>query len=132
MAPNMTVALRSVVLDCPNPEDLARFYAALLKARLDVVDAQWCEVRFHDSSFKLAFQRVEPYVRPQWPEGSPQQLHLDLTVSDLGLASRSAVALGAVVLSQPVEEDNCLFLVHADPDGHPFCLCQEITETPTD
>jgi hypothetical protein len=125
MTPNITIALRSVVFDCPKPEDLGRFYAALMGARLAVVDAAWGVVRFDDSSFKLAFQRVEQYVQPQWPDGSPQQLHLDLTVSDLAVASLSAVALGAIVLSERIDEDNSVFMVHADQDDHPFCLCQE-------
>jgi hypothetical protein len=29
------------------------------------------------------------------------------------------------VLSGPVEEPGCVFVVHADPAGHPFCLCRE-------
>jgi hypothetical protein len=33
------------------------------------------------------------------------------------------VALGAEVLTGPVEEPGSVFIVHADPAGHPFCLC---------
>jgi predicted enzyme related to lactoylglutathione lyase len=76
-------------------------------------------------TFKLAFQRAEPYVAPQWPQGTPQQLHLDLTVSDLDAACIRAASLGAVALGDPVEEPDSVFVVHADPAGHPFCLCQD-------
>ncbi|MDQ2839345.1 MAG: hypothetical protein M3Y89_18390 [Actinomycetota bacterium] len=57
---------------------LPTFYAALL----DIADAQvardpeWSEVRLTDPRVKLAFQRAEGYIRPQWPAGTPQQAHL--------------------------------------------------------
>jgi predicted enzyme related to lactoylglutathione lyase len=113
--------LRSVVFDCPDPTLLAEFYAALLGGRADTGDITWCEV-YLDHPPKLAFQLVENYEPPQWPDGVPQQLHLDLTVPDLEEASRHAVALGARVLSRPVDEDGSSYMVHADPAGHPFCF----------
>jgi predicted enzyme related to lactoylglutathione lyase len=119
------VRLRSVVIDCPDPPALASFYAQLLDGQLDTADPQWCEVRLPDSKFKVAFQQVENYQPPEWPEGAPQQSHLDFTVADLGAASLRAVALGASVVSQQVQEPGCVFIVHADPAGHPFCLCEE-------
>ena len=119
------VKLRSVVFDCPDPPALATFYANLLDGELDTSDPAWCEVRFDQPSVKLAFQRADTYQAPKWPDGRPQQLHLDLTVTDLHASSRRAVSLGAVVLGGPVEEDGSVFMVHADPAGHPFCLCEE-------
>ena len=119
------VSLRSVVIDCPDPPALASFYAQLLDGLLDTTDPQWCEVRFHDTTLKLAFQEVESYQPPDWPDGSPQQSHLDLTVSNLSAASLRAVSLGASVLSRRIEEPGCVFVIHADPSGHPFCLCEE-------
>jgi len=117
------VHLRAVVLDCPNPPLLATFYADLLGGRLDTSDPHWCEVHLEDSAFKLAFQLAESYEPPDWPDGGPQQMHLDLTVSDLDATSRRAVALGAEVLAGPAEEPGSVWVVHADPAGHPFCLC---------
>jgi len=119
------ISLRSVVFDCPDPPALARFYAALLDAQLDISDPNWCEVHAGDLSFKLAFQLAEPYTPPEWPDGTPQQLHLDLTVSDLGAACLRAAELGAVALTGRVEEPGCIWVVHADPAGHPFCLCEQ-------
>ena len=46
----------------------------------------------------LAFQRAARYVAPSWPDGVPQQLHLDLTVTDMAAAHARAVELGAVPL----------------------------------
>ena len=115
--------MRSVVLDCPDPMALASFYARLLSGRVQAGRPDWCEVHIDGMHLKLAFQAVTDYQRPEWPDGLPQQLHLDLTVSDLESASRHAVELGATFLTGPVDEPGCVFVVHADPVGHPFCLC---------
>jgi predicted enzyme related to lactoylglutathione lyase len=117
-----------VVLDCPDAPALASFYAELLGGSAHVGDPTWCEVRFEGLPFKLAFQEVSNYRRPEWPDGLPQQAHLDLTVSDLESASRRAVALGATVLSGPVDDSGSVFIVHADPAGHPFCLCMDLPQ----
>jgi predicted enzyme related to lactoylglutathione lyase len=113
--------LRSVVIGCPDPPSLALFYGDLLRGTVHA-DPDWSEVRFERGGPKLAFQRIDHYVTPQWPDGRPQQFHLDATVADLGAASRRAVQLGGQVLGEPVDEDGCTFQVHADPSGHPFCL----------
>jgi predicted enzyme related to lactoylglutathione lyase len=116
--------LRSVVLDCPDPPALATFYARLLDGRADTSDPHWCVVYLKEPALKLAFQRADPYVAPDWPRGQ-QQLHLDLTVADLEAASLRAVSLGTAVLAGPVQEDGGAVIVHADPAGHPFCLFEE-------
>lgn len=124
--------LRSFVWDCPDPARLAGFYAELLGGRVVTGDEEWSEVHLDGFPLKLAFQRVEPYRPPEWPDGLPQQMHLDLTVNDLEAGSRRAVELGATVLSDPVEEPGSVFVVHADPDGHPFCLCWDKTRVSTE
>jgi predicted enzyme related to lactoylglutathione lyase len=118
------IRLRSVVLDCPDPPALATFYGALLDGRV-VLDRDWSEVHLEQVPLKLAFQRVDGYAQPGWPDGVPQQLHLDFTVIDLMEASKRAVNLGARVLEEPVDEDGSTYQVHADPFGHPFCLVVE-------
>jgi predicted enzyme related to lactoylglutathione lyase len=125
MPSSISITLRSIVFDCPDPSALAGFYANLLDGRVDSSDPEWCEVHSDDSRLKLAFQRADPYVPPEWPNGSPQQLHLDLTVSDLDAACRHAASIGAVAMGDRVEEPGSVFVVHADPVGHPFCLCQD-------
>jgi predicted enzyme related to lactoylglutathione lyase len=118
-----SIQLRSVVFDCPDPESLATFYGELLGGAVDSSDPSWCEVRFADLPLKLAFQAVAEFVSPDWPDGEPQQIHLDLTVTDLESASARAIELGARVLTGRVEEEDSYFQVHADPAGHPFCFC---------
>jgi predicted enzyme related to lactoylglutathione lyase len=119
------VRLRSVVLDCSEPVALASFYAGLLGGTVVAGDAEWCEVHLENLPVKLAFQKVASYQPPEWPDGVAQQVHLDLTVDDLNAACRRARELGAARLSGPVAEPECVFVVHADPAGHPFCFCQD-------
>ena len=123
--PSSGIRLSSVVFDCADPDALSSFYAALLGGRKERDDADWYEVALDVPAMRLTFQRVRHYRAPQWPDGTPQQVHLDITVDDLAQASARAVALGARVLGEPVHEEGDTFLVHADPAGHPFCLIVE-------
>ncbi|WAL65300.1 VOC family protein [Amycolatopsis cynarae] len=110
-----------VVLDCPDPGELARFYAALLEWPEPVGewDGHWFTVT-GPQGVKIAFQRVEGYRPPEWPgQAVPQQFHLDLDVADLDAGQERALALGSKLLDDSHET----FRVYADPAGHPFCLC---------
>jgi predicted enzyme related to lactoylglutathione lyase len=121
--PVPSVQLRSFVFDCPDPARLAAFYGELLGGVVDTTDPSWCEVHIDQLPMKLAFQGVDDFVRPEWPDGQPQQAHLDLTVTDLESASARAIGLGAQVRTGVVEEEGSAFQVHLDPAGHPFCFC---------
>ena len=76
-------------------------------------------LRLQDSDLQvLAFQAVEPYVAPDWPDPErPQQFHLDFHVASLDLAHSAVLASGARLL-----ESTRGWRVYADPAGHPFCL----------
>ncbi|HKS48416.1 MAG TPA: VOC family protein [Amycolatopsis sp.] len=112
----------TVVLDCPEPERLADFYAALLEWPEPVVDedGDWVDLRGPKGE-AISFQRVPDYRPPEWPgQVVPQQLHLDLYVSDLDAGQRRALEIGAKLIDDSSET----FRVYADPAGHPFCLCR--------
>lgn len=109
----------SVVLDCPEPERLARFYAELLGWPGPSGEDGWFTVNNPAGGPKIEFQLVEQYRAPDWPSATnPQQCHLDLRVTDLDAAHERALGLGARLLDQQRS-----FWVYADPAGHPFCLC---------
>ena len=109
----------SVVLDCPDPGVLARFYGALLDWEVKEND-DWWEARA-DHGQCLCFQRVDDYSRPEWPgQERPQQMHLDVVVDDLDVAEKAVVKLGA---SKADHQPGTTFRVFLDPAGHPFCLC---------
>ncbi|MGW1430575.1 VOC family protein [Streptomyces sp. NPDC002431] len=114
-------ALGSVVLDCPDPIALARFYAGLLGGEIVPGGEDWVELTGAGSTV-IAFQAAPGFVPPEWPRpDASQQSHLDLTVADLDAAEKEALALGATVLDATDRERT--FRVYADPAGHPFCLC---------
>jgi catechol 2,3-dioxygenase-like lactoylglutathione lyase family enzyme len=109
----------SVVLDCPDPEQLARFYGSVLDWKVES-SPDWAEVRA-DYGQVICFQKVEDYRAPQWPgQESPQQSHLDIMVDNLDEGEAAVRELGATLAEhQPGET----FRVFLDPAGHPFCLC---------
>lgn len=128
MNEELKIKMYALTLDCPDPFELAKFYAALLK---------W-EVPFHDDDYAcvgapgadqgaypgITFQRNPEYVPPVWPEqpGAQQQMaHLDLAVTDLKEAVQYAIQCGATVAEEQFSDD---WTVMLDPAGHPFCLCQ--------
>jgi catechol 2,3-dioxygenase-like lactoylglutathione lyase family enzyme len=78
-----------------------------------------------DGEPRLGFQLAPNHVQPDWPDGQPQQIHLDLYVDDLQEAHGEAIAIGARLL-KPAEDPGSpeAFNVYADPSGHPFCLCR--------
>jgi catechol 2,3-dioxygenase-like lactoylglutathione lyase family enzyme len=113
--------LHHIVLDCPDPDVLARFYSELLGWPITWRHQTWVVVAADARSSGLAFQRVTGYQAPDWPDPErPQQLHLDVMVDDLDEADPLVLALGARRL--PTAEPDQGWRVYADPVGHPFCL----------
>ncbi|MDQ1046074.1 VOC family protein [Streptomyces sp. V4I2] len=109
-----------VVLDCPDPNALAGFYAAVLGGTVEG-QGEWVDLKLSDGQ-ALAFQAAPGYVPPKWPAPDhSQQFHLDLDVPDLDAAEKEVLALGAKPLD--TEDRTRTFRVYADPAGHPFCPC---------
>ncbi|MBE2998059.1 VOC family protein [Nocardiopsis sp. HNM0947] len=118
----MNAHLHSVVLDCPDPDALARFYAGLLGKEISHRSDDWVYVLLGEG-WGLAFQRAPDHRPPEWldPE-RPQQIHLDVEVDDIEEAERKALELGAHPLRKVEEDADNRFRVYTDPAGHPFCL----------
>jgi hypothetical protein len=118
-----TATIRTLVLDCPDPHALAKFYAGLLGGEIEgEPGAEWVDLLV-DNVKRLSFQRAPGYVPPQWPSTShSQQLHLDLDVDDMTTREQEVLALGATPLDLEDEGGKRDFRVYADPVGHPFCL----------
>ena len=113
--------LGATSIDCPDPAELADFYGALLGMRRLFEAPDGGIIAIGDGAATLAFIRVADYVPPTWPQpGQLQQMHLDVSVSDLDDAVRRAVALGAHEAAH--QADPALWRVLLDPAGHPFCL----------
>jgi predicted enzyme related to lactoylglutathione lyase len=117
--PIATFAL--VALDCPDPRELARFYQQIVGGSIKAESASEDWVRLQtDTGCDIGFQRDLNYQAPSWPDGSPQQAHLDFDVSDLEVGTKAVVALGALLAETQPSPDE--WLVFLDPAGHPFCL----------
>jgi catechol 2,3-dioxygenase-like lactoylglutathione lyase family enzyme len=113
--------LGTVVLDCPDPLALARFYSELLGLPITGTDDDWVDIGDSNGT-QLSFQLAPDHQPPQWPDAAhPQQFHIDVNVPDLDAAEPAVLALGATLLSKSATS----FRVFADPAGHPFCLCKE-------
>ncbi|MGW6546381.1 VOC family protein [Streptomyces massasporeus] len=121
---------RSVVVDCPDPHALARFYAQVVGGTPEREDDDpgWAVLRVPGGP-RLAFQRSPGYTAPEWPRAdrNAQQFHLDFdagsTWDEIDAAEKRVLALGARVLDKEDDEKKG-FRVYADPVGHPFCLCR--------
>ncbi|MFB6813967.1 VOC family protein [Streptomyces sp. NPDC056347] len=122
----MIAKLQCVVLDCVDVVELARFYRGLLGGQVNRPDPRWSTgdawATLHtDDGAVLAFQRVDDYRPPHWPDSArPQQFHLDLAVEDLDRSQEDAVRLGATPLDAGGGTRG--WRVLADPAGHPFCF----------
>jgi catechol 2,3-dioxygenase-like lactoylglutathione lyase family enzyme len=113
-------ALTGVMLDCPDAQALSHFYAELLGKPV-TYEADGAAMIGAAGAQPVMFQQVEEYAAPRWPDPAyPQQVHLDVTVSDADAAERAALGLGATRLDGAGPD----WRVYADPAGKPFCLVQ--------
>ena len=118
--------LHHLVLDCPDPDLLARFYSELLGWPITWQQPDWVVVAVDDRTSGLAFQPVADYRAPDWPDPAhPQQLHLDVMVDDQAAAASPGAGPGRPPAGRrrsSDEQPGSGPWVFADPAGHPFCL----------
>ena len=118
----MRITHQVVVFDSADLTSESSFWAGVLGGTVDAED-DWHMVLV-DGEPRVGVQLAPNHVPPEWPDGLPQQIHMDLWVEDAAAAHQTVMGLGAKLL-QPAEDtdtpDN--FQVYADPAGHPFCLC---------
>ncbi len=113
--------IREVVLDSPDPESLARFWATLVGGEPVAWYDGWYTLEPPPHGQRLSFQRSDV---PSTGDG----VHVDLLVPDLEAAHDRVVAAGGEYLTQrwsprPDEEGRPVpWRVYRDPAGHRFCL----------
>ena len=117
--------LTDFIIDCPEPMKLAAFYAAVtgrpIKDRSNM--EHWVGIDL--GSIELAFQRVDDYRAPRWPDGEhPKQFHLDFEVDEIEPEQRRVIELGATLQKDFIGPEGYGWRVYTDPIGHPFCLCR--------
>lgn len=118
----MMISRQVVVFDAADLTAESAFWARLLGGTVEA-DDDWHMI-YVDGEPRLGIQLAPGHVPPEWPEGTPQQIHLDLHVDDVKSGHAETVALGARLL-RPADDIEAAsgYQVYADPAGHPFCLC---------
>jgi predicted enzyme related to lactoylglutathione lyase len=118
----MKIKNQVVVFDAADLAAESGFWAGLLGGTVDA-EERWHMVLV-DGAPRVGVQLAPNHVPPDWPHGTPQQIHLDLWVDDIDAAHEQAMSMGATLLQAAAENDEPdSFQVYADPAGHPFCLC---------
>lgn len=118
----MKITSQVVVFDAADLTAESNFWAGVLGGTVDTED-DWHMVLV-DGRARVGVQLAPDHTPPQWPDGAPQQIHLDLWVEDIDAAHDEVMALGARLLQGAADNDQPdNFQVYADPAGHPFCLC---------
>ena len=112
-----------VVFDAADVAAESAFWAAMLDGIVVDEDPRFHCVIDQQGNWLVGVQRAPEHVPPDWPDGQPQQVHVDFHVTDPASAHRRAVDLGARVLQDATDPDSDEgHRVYADPAGHPFCL----------
>jgi len=120
----MKINHQIVVFDAADLTAESTFWAGVVGGTVDAED-DWHMV-FVDGAPRVGVQLAPNHVPPEWPDGTPQQIHLDLWVDDINAAHDEVMSLGAKLLKaaeKSPSESGDNYQVYADPAGHPFCLC---------
>jgi hypothetical protein len=110
-----------VVFDAADLDPESTFWAGMFGGHVFKDDDFHCVI---DTSgqWYVGVQRAPDHVPPDWPDGAPQQVHLDLHVNDPRVAHEAATGLGARLLQAGDLAADEGHQVYADPAGHPFCI----------
>src|SRR3979490_2242204 len=92
----MRVLKQIVAFDAADLTAESTFWAALLGGTVDAED-NWHMI-YVDGEPRLGVQLAPNHVQPDWPDGTPQQIHLALYVDDIATAHEKAMSLGARLL----------------------------------
>lgn len=118
----MKITRQIVVFDAADMAAESTFWARLLGGTVDAED-DWHSILV-DGHWQIGVQLAPDHVQPDWPDGTQQQIHIDLHVDDLAAAHEEALSLGARLLKAADDPEAAEgWQVYADPAGHPFCLC---------
>lgn len=123
----LKIKLYSFTVDCREPHELAKFYAALLNwEAMPLGDDFACIYApgTNQGAYPcVLFQRNPEFIPPVWPDEPDAQqtmAHMDFAVNDLEKSVQHSIHCGATLAAQQFSED---WKVMFDPAGHPFCLC---------
>lgn len=118
----MKIERQVIVFDAADLAAESSFWAGVLGGQV-VPEDTWHSVVDAEGHWRMGIQLAPDHVPPDWPDGNPQQVHLDLHVDDIASAHDEVIALGARLV-QAAEDLTAPegHQVYTDPAGHPFCL----------
>ena len=111
--------LTDFIIDCPDTMKLASFYSEVTGRPVKAdSDENWAGIQFGE--IELAFNLVEDYRAPQWPDSEhPKQFHLDFEVDDIDAEQNRVLALGATMQQDSIGPNGYGFRVYTDPSATP-------------
>jgi catechol 2,3-dioxygenase-like lactoylglutathione lyase family enzyme len=111
------------VLDAADVAATSTFWANVFGGRVIDDDPRFHCVIDEHGHWVLGVQHSPGHEAPVWPDGAPQQVHLDLHAVDAGAMHELVLASGARLLRDADDPDaDEGHRVYADPAGHPFCI----------
>jgi predicted enzyme related to lactoylglutathione lyase len=114
------VAHLGLVLDCHDPETLARFWSEALGYELIGGAGSYVLLlpAGGEAGPQLLLQRV-----PE-PKQTKNRMHFDIHVADIEAEASRLLELGAErVRPEPLSEHGTSWVLLQDPEGNEFCVC---------
>ena len=121
MAIEPPIRIQCVVIDCAEPHELARFWAAALGWRVTFSSDAECALEPPEGSPENDVSPDLVFVRVPDEKVVKNRLHLDLRPDDQAAQVERLLAMGATraEIGQTGEEP---WVVLADPEGNEFCV----------
>lgn len=110
-----------VVFDAADLHAESSFWSGMLDGHV-FADDTFHSVIDAEGKWRIGVQLAPLHVPPDWPDGAPQQVHLDFHVDTPAAAHQQAMDLGARLLRPGDLRQTEGHQVYADPAGHPFCI----------
>lgn len=117
----MEMVRQVIVFDAADLDAESAFWAGMFGAHV-FKDDTFHSVIDEAGGWHVGVQLAPNHVPPDWPDGAPQQMHVDLHVDDPRAAHEAAIGLGARLLQAGDLDAEQGHQVYADPAGHPFCI----------
>ena len=110
------VEVTDIILDCSDPENLARFWSSLLQRPIEGRRGPYVWLVRSTGGVGLGFQKVGG------PKHGKNRMHIDISGPDVGAIMRRVEGLGG---RRAAGYEDGGFLVMADPEDNEFCIVPE-------
>jgi predicted enzyme related to lactoylglutathione lyase len=111
------VEVSDIILDCSDPEKMARFWSSLLQRPIEGRKGPYVWLVRAPGGTGLGFQKVEE------PKRGKNRVHIDVSGSDVTVIKRKVEDLGG---RRGAGYEDGGFLVMADPEDNEFCVVPQV------